>query len=86
MGIVGADLGANHCVENRRRCSLRRRGRSAARGRTVCDLAQGSVPCLTGWTVRAWRPDGPLVRSGDGVHRQRLDLTPGRDPVGEERS
>jgi hypothetical protein len=27
---VGADLGANHCDEYRRRCSLWRRGRSAA--------------------------------------------------------
>ena len=34
--IVGADPGN----ENRRRCSLRNRGRSAARGRTFCDLAQ----------------------------------------------
>jgi hypothetical protein len=32
---IGADPGANHCVENLRRCSLHRRGRSAARGRTV---------------------------------------------------
>jgi hypothetical protein len=45
---VGADPDANHCIENRRRCSLRRYGRSAVRGRTVRDLAQGSGPCLTG--------------------------------------
>jgi hypothetical protein len=38
---VGAELGANHCVENRRWCSLHRRERSAARGRTVRDLEQG---------------------------------------------
>jgi hypothetical protein len=39
---VGADPGTNHCVENLRRCSLYRSGRSAARVRTVRDLAQGS--------------------------------------------
>jgi hypothetical protein len=39
---VGADPGANHCIENRRRCSLHKRGWSAARGRTVHDLAHGS--------------------------------------------
>jgi hypothetical protein len=39
---VGADPGTNHCVENLRRCFLHRRGRSAARGQTVRDLAQGS--------------------------------------------
>jgi hypothetical protein len=33
--------GANHYNENRQRCSLHRHGRSAARGRTVRDLAQG---------------------------------------------
>jgi hypothetical protein len=83
---VGADPGANHCVENRRRCSLHRRGWSTARGRTVHDLAQGWRSCPTSRTVRAYRPDGPHVRRGGGVRRQRLDLTPGRDPVGEERS
>jgi hypothetical protein len=30
-------------------------------------------------------PDGPRVRRGAEVRRQRLDLAPGRDPVGEER-
>jgi hypothetical protein len=39
---VGADTGANHYDDNRRRCSLHRRERSATRGRTVRDLAQGS--------------------------------------------
>jgi hypothetical protein len=39
---VGVDPGANHCVENRRRCSLHKCGRSATRGRTVHDLAHGS--------------------------------------------
>jgi hypothetical protein len=36
---VGADPDANHCVENQRRCSLDRRGRSTARGWMVHDLA-----------------------------------------------
>jgi hypothetical protein len=57
-----------------------------ARGRTVCDLVQGLVPSLMCQTVRAWRPDDPRVRRGDGVRRRRLNLAPGRDPVGEERS
>jgi hypothetical protein len=30
--------------------------------------------------------DGPRVRRGGEGHRRRLDLAPGRDPVGEERS
>jgi hypothetical protein len=83
---VGADPGANHCVENRWRCSLRRRGWSTARGRTVRDLAQGLVPCLTGQTVHAWWPDSLSMHRGDRVRRQHLDLAPGMDPVGEERS
>jgi hypothetical protein len=44
------------------------------------------VPCLTCRTVRALGSDGPHVRRGGGVHRRRLDLALGRDPVGEERS
>jgi hypothetical protein len=44
------------------------------------------VPCLTSWTVHAYRPDSPRVRRGGEVRRRRLDLAPGRDPVGEERS
>jgi hypothetical protein len=51
---VGADPGANHCVENYWRCSLWRRERSVARGRTVRDLAQRLVPCLTSWAVHAY--------------------------------
>jgi hypothetical protein len=46
---VSADLGTNHCDDNRWWCSLHRRGRSTARGRTVRDLAQGSGSL----------PDGP---------------------------
>jgi hypothetical protein len=62
--------GINHYNENRRRCSLHRHGQSTARGQTV----------------RAYRPDGPRVRRGGEGHRRRLNLTPGRDPIGEERS
>jgi hypothetical protein len=54
-------------------------GRSAA----WC-AARASLP--DGRTVRALRPDGPRVRRGGGSRRRRLDLAPGRDPVGEERS
>jgi hypothetical protein len=62
----------------RRRCSLVRRGRSAAQGRTVRDLVQ---------ELRF--PDGRTVRACAGAvedRQRRLDLAPGRDPVGEERS
>jgi hypothetical protein len=76
---VGADSGANHYDENQRRCSLHRSGRSAARGRMVRDLAQGSSSLSD-------EPDGPHVRRGGEVRRWRLDLAPGRDPIGEERS
>jgi hypothetical protein len=31
-------------------------------------------------------PDGPRMRRGSGVHWQRLNLAPKRDPIGEERS
>jgi hypothetical protein len=39
-----------------------------------------------GRTVRALGPDGPHVRRVAEDRRRRLDLAPGRDPVGEERS
>jgi hypothetical protein len=29
-------------------------------------------------------PDGPRVCRGGGIHRQRMDLAPERDPIGEE--
>jgi hypothetical protein len=38
---VDAFFGRQTLNKNRRRCSLHRRGRSAAKGRTVRDLAQG---------------------------------------------
>jgi hypothetical protein len=79
--VVGVDtfLGANHYNENRRWCSLHRCGRFMAMSRIVHDLAQGSGS-LTDVL------DSPRVRRGGRVHRRRLDLAPGRDPVGEERS
>jgi hypothetical protein len=120
--------------KNRRRRSLVRRGRSAAWGRTVRDLAWGGGALRSSadgprhragrsatWcrssgslpddrTVRALGPDGPRPGAGARVpclttgrsapegrtvrayagaaedRRRRLDLAPGRDPVGEERS
>jgi hypothetical protein len=51
---VGADPGTNHYVENRRRCSLHRRGRSATRGQTVHNPAQGSGSLPEG-------PDSPRL-------------------------
>jgi hypothetical protein len=72
--------------KNRRWCSLVRRGRSAARGRTVRDLAQGLGFLPDGQTVRALGLDGPRVRRGGG----RSPAAPGsrsrEGPVGEERS
>jgi hypothetical protein len=61
--IVGADPGANHYVENLRRCSLHRRGRSAVRGRTVRDLAQGSGSLPDG-------PNGPCLEAGRSARAQ----------------
>jgi hypothetical protein len=75
---VCADPGTNHCDDNRHRCSLDKRGLSAARGRTVRDLEQGSGPLLD-------EPDDPHLRRGDGVRRRCTNLAPGRDPIGEER-
>jgi hypothetical protein len=46
--------------KNRRRCSLVRRGRSAAQGRTVRDLEQGQ-------RFPAWRPDGPRHGAGQSA-------------------
>jgi hypothetical protein len=79
-------LGRQSLRENRRWCSLHRRGRSVARGRTVRDLAQGIGFLPDRRMVRAYRPEGPRMRRCGGSHRRRLDLAPGRDPVGEERS
>jgi hypothetical protein len=46
---------------------------------------KAQVPCPTDRTVCAYRPDGPRMRRGDRVRRRRLNLAPGRDPVGQER-
>jgi hypothetical protein len=64
---VGVDPGTNHCVENLRRCSLHRCGRSAT-------WRRARVPCLTDRTVRAWAgrrssPATPKSRSRKGPHR-----------------
>jgi hypothetical protein len=76
---VGAFLGRQSLNTNQRRCSLHRAGRSAAwrRARVSCLTAGRSVPW--GRTVRA------CAGGGEG-RRRRLDLAPGRDPIGEERS
>jgi hypothetical protein len=55
----------------------------AGRSEAWC-AARASLP--DGRTVRALGPDCPRVRRGGGSRRRRLDLAPGRDPVGEERS
>jgi hypothetical protein len=51
----------------------------SAHVRTVRDLAQNSGSVSD-------EPDGPRVCRSGGVRRQRLDLTPGRVSVREERS
>jgi hypothetical protein len=79
LGTVNTFSGAKHYNENRRRCSLHRRGRSAT-------WRRARVPCLMCRTVRDLEPDGPRVRRGGGVHRRRLDLAPERDTNKEERS
>jgi hypothetical protein len=68
------------------RCSLHKGRRSAARGRTVRDLTQGYGFLPDDRTVRTLGPDGPRVHRGGEGRRRRLDLAPGSDPVGEERS
>jgi hypothetical protein len=50
-----------------------------AKARTVHDLAQ-KLGFLSD------EPDGPRMRRGDKVHQQHIDLAPGREPTGEERS
>jgi hypothetical protein len=60
LKVVGANSDANYCVENRRWCSLHRRGRSVARGQTVRDLAQGSSSLLNRTNGSA--PIGRTVR------------------------
>jgi hypothetical protein len=65
----------------------------ARRGGILCARADCPRPgaqlgflCLTAGRSAPWGPDGPRVRRGGGSRRRRLDLAPGRDPVGEERS
>jgi hypothetical protein len=80
---AGAGRSAAWCEA--RRCSLHRDGRSARRGRTV--RAQGPDGPRPGARLRLL-PDGRTVRVCAGAaedRRRRLDLAPGRDPVGEER-
>jgi hypothetical protein len=82
LDCIDVDLGVNHCNENRRRCSLRRRGQSTTRDRMVCDLAQrlgflphepDSLRLVAGRSARA---------QGSGVRRRRLDLAPCRNSSG----
>jgi hypothetical protein len=63
---VGAFFGRQSLNKNRRRRSLVRRRRSAARDRTVRDLAQGYGSLPDGRTVCALGPEGPRVRRGSG--------------------
>jgi hypothetical protein len=54
-------------------------------GSALCGGADGPRPSAK-TRVLPDEPDGLRVHSGGGVRRRRLDLVPGRDPVGEERS
>jgi hypothetical protein len=58
---VSADLGINHYEVYRRRCSLWRRERSAAWGRTV--------PTWQERVLLFAEPDGPRVRRDGGVRQ-----------------
>jgi hypothetical protein len=81
---AGAGRSAAWCEA--RWCSLRKGGLSAAWGRTVRGLVRGWDFCLTAGRSAPW---GRTVRTYAGTaedRRRRLDLAPGRDPVGEERS
>jgi hypothetical protein len=73
---VDTFLGHQSLNTNQRRCSLRRGGRSAA-------WHEARVSCLMAGRSALW---GRMVRACAGAaedRRQRLDLAPGRDPVGE---
>jgi hypothetical protein len=81
---VGAGRSAAWCEA--RWCSLRKGGLSAAWGRTVRGLVRCWDFCLTAGRSAPW---GRTVRTYAGMaedRRRRLDLAPGRDPVGEYRS
>jgi hypothetical protein len=58
----------------------RRSGHQSLRSVLVAVLSTAT------WTARNRGPDGPRVRRGGGIRQQHLDLSPGRDPVGEETS
>jgi hypothetical protein len=76
---VDTFLGRQSLNANQWRCSLHMGGRSA-------DWHEARVPCLTAGRSAPW---GRMVHACAGAvedHRRRLDLAPGRDPVGEERS
>jgi hypothetical protein len=70
---VDAFLDAPITQENQRRCSLVRRGRSAAQGRTVRDLARGGGALWSG-------ADGPRRRAGRSATwcRSSVSLPDGR--------
>jgi hypothetical protein len=77
--IVGTFFGRQSLNTNQWWCSLHMGGRSAA-------WCEARVSCLTAGRSVPW---GRTVRACAGAaedRRRRLDLAPGRDPVGEERS
>jgi hypothetical protein len=78
--------GANHCVRTGGGALCRGADgpRSGAGRSATWYKGLGFLP--DGRTIRAYRPDGPRVRRGSEGRWRRLDLAPGRDPVGEERS
>jgi hypothetical protein len=64
---------------NQRRCSLHRSGRSAA-------WCEARISCLTTGRSAPWGRTVSACAGAAEDRRQRLDLAPKRDPVGEERS
>jgi hypothetical protein len=55
------------------------------RGGALCTGADGPRPGTGAWVPCLTAGRSRVCRGGEG-RRRRLDLAPGRDPVGEERS
>jgi hypothetical protein len=67
------------------RCSLQRRGRSAAYGGTVRDPTVGAgLSCVESDDPRLG-PNSPRVHMGDDVRQQHLDFAPWEGPFREDR-
>jgi hypothetical protein len=66
--------------------SSRAYSQSSVSKRTKTKKKVMSINLMQGLVFLLDESDGSRVRISDGVHRQRLDLAPVRDPIEEERS